>query len=621
MNYLKEYLESLLEEKPVGSKNKVLWLEYLREKYSEENENLYITFVSEDKVGVNPQSRYNTPIGVCTYPLKWTLEYTKKYNLPFTSTNPKKVKVLKKTSDKILNKRFTEEQFQKILKDDYKFFETNIRKYEDLNKEEFLEYLKLIGPASIVDSPFGKLMKLTRDSVDKNPRKWTALLIKLGFELIEDNEGIIHESEPVQTIFLTPSSYKVIDETYTNTAKRYEDTNKSGGIDSIIQELSNSTMAKPDNMISYLKYHSTKILSNKFENKNELKGFCNAITRSLIRDNDTEQEKIDFVFKMFKPIFIKFVHSYDINSYGFLENIRNRINKILTFLKTYDKIDPGYIENKLYNSMTPNQYSMEMFNFVDEHVILNPKDGYYKNVIKKLIDKEYIIIFDEFPTSLLKEIVEKYHKEILEIYKKDKDDPDSFPKSVIKFLKTDLKESFKISSENVDDYYETFKKSYDSSTGHSWSKEKFIQRSSDWIFFGDSSGFITVRKQKSGFYKITGSAGSPKSILKGLDELISENKPTWTAATESIADMLKKKGFFVAKGILYYPFIKLLIETIPSYVFGDSIEQVKTNGAVVFNVDGHSHEKFFCCNKTYLKELLNSSQTPDKLKQIISKFL
>ena len=75
-------------------------------------------------------------------------------------------------------------------------------------------------------------MKLTRDSVDKNPRKWTALLIKLGFELIEDNQGIIHESEPVQTIFLVPSSYKVIDETYINTTKRYEDTNKSGGIDS-----------------------------------------------------------------------------------------------------------------------------------------------------------------------------------------------------------------------------------------------------------------------------------------------------------------------------------------------------------------------------------------------------
>ena len=620
MNYLKEYLESLLEEKPVGSKNKSLWLDYLKEKYSENNEDVYITFVSEDKVGINPKSRYNTPIGVCTYPVKWTLEYTKKYNLPFMSTNPKKMKILKKTSDKVLDRKFTEEQFQKILVDNYKFFKREIGVYQGgFTTDEFLEYLKLLGPASIVDSPFGKLMKLTRDSVDKNPKKWTALLIKLGFDIIEDSgQGIIHESEPTQTIFLAPSSYKVIDETYVNTTKRYEDTNKSGGIDSIIQDLSNASMTKPDNMISFLKYHSSKILQNKFEQKEELKRFCNAVIRSLIRDNEIEQDKIDFVFKLFKPIFIKFVHSFDINSYGFLENIRNRTNKVLTFLKAYDKIDPGYIENKLYNSLTPNQYSMEMFNYIDEDYILDPEKGYYKNIIKKLIDNEYVIIFDEFPTSLLKKIVERYHKQLLEIYKKEIDE---FPKSVIKFLKTDLKESFKISPEKVDDYYETFKKSYDSSTGHSWSKDKFIQRAANWIFFGDSSGFVTVRKQNSGYYKITGSAGNPKSILKGLDELISENKPTWTAATENIANMLKKKGFIVAKGFLYYPFIKLLIESIPSYVFGDSIEEVKGNSAVVFNIDGHLHEKYFCCNKQYLKELLSSDQIPDKLKAIINKIL
>ena len=75
---LKEYLNKVLyEDKPIGEKNKEIWLDYLKEKYSKDNEDLYITFVSEDKVGINPQTKYNTPIGVCTYPLKWTLEYTK----------------------------------------------------------------------------------------------------------------------------------------------------------------------------------------------------------------------------------------------------------------------------------------------------------------------------------------------------------------------------------------------------------------------------------------------------------------------------------------------------------------------------------------------------------------
>ena len=95
---------------------------------------------------------------------------------------------------------------------------------------------------------------------------------------------------------------------------------------------------------------------------------------------------------------------------------------------------------------------------------------------QKLIDKEYIIIFDEFPTSLLKEIVENYHKEILDIYKKDKDDEnvyDAFPKSTIKFLKSDLKESFvnllsllteeefDLNDANKEDLYKTFKQTYE----------------------------------------------------------------------------------------------------------------------------------------------------------------
>jgi len=187
--------------------------------------------------------------------------------------------------------------------------------------------------------------------------------------------------------------------------------------------------------------------------------------------------------------------------------------------------------------------------------------------------------------------------------------------------KSFLEESFELTDENSQELYKAFQKSYDDSVGHSWSYEKFVQRASGWNFYGDETGYITARKQKSGLYKITGAAGSPKGILKGLEELNSMNIPLWTAATDNITSMLKKKGFVVFKGIIYYPVVKIMIESIPSYVFGDSIESVKKDAAIVFNVDGHLHEKYFCCNKKYLLEMLKSTTIPENLKKLIKPFI
>ena len=65
-----QYIE-LFEDVPVGLKNKEIWFDYLKEKYSKSKDldKLFISFVNVDKVGINPKSPYDTPIGVYTYPL------------------------------------------------------------------------------------------------------------------------------------------------------------------------------------------------------------------------------------------------------------------------------------------------------------------------------------------------------------------------------------------------------------------------------------------------------------------------------------------------------------------------------------------------------------------------
>lgn len=105
-----------------------------------------------------------------------------------------------------------------------------------------------------------------------------------------------------------------------------------------------------------------------------------------------------------------------------------------------------------------------------------------------------------------------------------------------------LNESYEFNSLSIDEkniIYNIFKSSYEKSLGTSWTKEKFFNRAKNWLFFGDMNGFICIRPQKSGFYKLVGVGGDLKSILKGLNELNSLNKPIW-GMVDDIVEIFKK---------------------------------------------------------------------------------
>lgn len=184
-----------------------------------------------------------------------------------------------------------------------------------------------------------------------------------------------------------------------------------------------------------------------------------------------------------------------------------------------------------------------------------------------------------------------------------------------------FEDEFNLTDDNYEELYKTFQQTYLKSTGHSWSIGKFYSRAKNWKFFGDYSGFVTVRVQKSGYWKITGSAGSSKGILKGLDELLSKDVPLWTAASDDIVSMLKKKNFIVFKGLSYGIAMKTLSKTIDKSVFGDEIENVDFDGGLIFNVDGKKFKKYFACNKKYIKELVSKKDIPEVVKNIFTSFL
>ena len=92
--------------------------------------------------------------------------------------------------------------------------------------------------------------------------------------------------------------------------------------------------------------------------------------------------------------------------------------------------------------------------------------------------------------------------------------------------------------------FNVFTQSYVKATGTSWDERKFYSRAGEWLFFGDPTGFITLRPQKSGYYKLTGVAGSPKAIMRAMQELVSTNYPIWGMLTQDLANMLTKRFGF-----------------------------------------------------------------------------
>jgi hypothetical protein len=169
--------------------------------------------------------------------------------------------------------------------------------------------------------------------------------------------------------------------------------------------------------------------------------------------------------------------------------------------------------------------------------------------------------------------------------------------------------------------YNLFKKSYEGSVGTSWSKDKFYSRAYDWLFFGDENGFVSVRTQKSGLYKLVGVAGSLKSILNGFNELQSKNVPIWGMVSKDIQQMAHKKGFITPPPFL----LKILYKVIPNSVFGNTEFDVNSDGSLTLKYsDVGDAVKYFIGNDEYFKNLKTNvlpSMKDELTKTMIDKFL
>ena len=148
--------------------------------------------------------------------------------------------------------------------------------------------------------------------------------------------------------------------------------------------------------------------------------------------------------------------------------------------------------------------------------------------------------------------------------------------------------------------FNIFTQSYIKATGSSWDENKFYSRANEWLFFGDPTGFVTVRPQQSGYYKLTGVAGNIKSIMKALQELTATHYPIWGMLTQELANILTKRyGFRMPNRVESFIIGKL----ISNNVFGNVEHKRNPDGSITFNyADVGESTKVFVGNREYYKK-------------------
>lgn len=377
MNYLKEYLESLLEDKPIGDKNKELWLDYLKEKYSKNYEGLFVSFVQEDKIGINPKSKYNTPNGIYTYPMKFLLDDNK---VPFRgASKPKKIKILKAVSGNVLDHNISEEEYKSSLKKLNSRISDVISKYTD-NKKEVIntpeKFIEITEKSASDNSLFGKLWNLTR-VLSKNPNDWSKILINLGFDWVNDKErGIIHENEPTQAVFLNPNSYKLIDEEYIDTEERYKDLNKNVINDMKDIEVLLRNKSKEDVYNILMTKHSEIQAANLINNIS----FIRLLLKMIYSENfkfSTDQRKD--ILNLYKNNIIRKIKDLGSASLIMLNPLNTEgIHSAILYFKDF------FID--IFYKMFKEGYGGDIFEYVDYEFL----KFYFPNLFLKLIKDGYI---------------------------------------------------------------------------------------------------------------------------------------------------------------------------------------------------------------------------------------
>jgi hypothetical protein len=187
--------------------------------------NVYITFVDIPKVGLNPKTTYNTPLGIYAYPVQAYWHQIEHGSVPFAADRPF-VYVLEALGKILDLAHYSAGEFEADKEMLHGLYGSIIlpkfsRAYDEDRDDEFWDAFieKSISTARTLDTitnPYAfaiwhVTMVVAGQLGGSLPAAWNKVFRALGYSGVADKtgQGIIHPNEPTQAVFFSKQSVRV----------------------------------------------------------------------------------------------------------------------------------------------------------------------------------------------------------------------------------------------------------------------------------------------------------------------------------------------------------------------------------------------------------------------------
>ena len=188
--------------------------------------NLFVSLTSIPKLGINPRSHYNTPLGIYAYPAEYVFQKVGRKlplnKLPFAGDNPwVNIFRVSENSNVIDLDEVTEDMYNEYCQ---RFVEILSKRYKspiETTNKVVVRFKEEAKTRARVTTPGGKLwyvsMEVSKELNDLYREKtrsitWNKLFRDVGIDgFIDMGKGIIHPSEPTQAVFFSMKPIQVLD--------------------------------------------------------------------------------------------------------------------------------------------------------------------------------------------------------------------------------------------------------------------------------------------------------------------------------------------------------------------------------------------------------------------------
>lgn len=184
--------------------------------FYKDRSDIYISFTDLPKIGINPLTEYDTPIGIYTYPLKEIWNDIHNNSIPFGSGR-RYVHVLQSILPVQDVASYTEAQYAKDKAHLQRIFDDTVHKPTSYPNFELWE--REAKPKGLAAAKLWNVSRNLADLIVKNSSNrhsavtWNGLLRALGYNAFSDKTGtgLIHPNEPIQTVFLTLKAFQQVE--------------------------------------------------------------------------------------------------------------------------------------------------------------------------------------------------------------------------------------------------------------------------------------------------------------------------------------------------------------------------------------------------------------------------